>query len=69
MALAGIDTGYFAPHSIRGASTSAAKRGGATVQQIIETVGWSSASTFARFYDRPVSENSNQLADLGNKTV
>lgn len=54
MHLAGIDTANYAPHSIRSASSSAAKRGGAPVQAVLDTVGWSNHSVFAKFYDKPL---------------
>lgn len=48
----GIDTTVYGPHSVRSASTSAAKKGGASVQNIMDTAGWTRASTFARYYDK-----------------
>ena len=69
MTLAGLDTSIFRPHSVRSASTSAAKRGGASVTEIMSTAGWSSTSTFRRFYDRPVNTLSMfDVAVLSNKS-
>jgi hypothetical protein len=55
---AGVDTDTFGPHSVRSASTSAAKRGGAPIQDILDNAGWSSNSVFRKYYDKPlVMEN------------
>ena len=51
---AGIDTSQFKPHSVRGASASAAARGGVALSDILALACWSSDSTFRRFYYRPV---------------
>lgn len=57
MTKAGIDISVFAPHSFRGASTSAAKRGGATTKEIMDNAGWTGDSVFRKYYDRPVHVN------------
>ena len=54
MLKAGIDTSVFAPHSLRGASSSSAARNGCTMKQILQAGGWSREETFARFYDKPL---------------
>jgi integrase len=54
MAAAGIDISIFKSHSTRSASTSAAERGGATLQEILITAGWSQESTFSRYYKKPI---------------
>lgn len=46
----------FAPHSLRGASTSAAAARNMPVDQILEAAGWSSESTFRKFYNRPAQK-------------
>ena len=56
---AGINTSVFKPHSTRGAATSAAKAANVPIHEIMNTVGWHSDSTFAKFYDRPVTNKSN----------
>ena len=61
MDYAGLDTNLFRPHSVRSASVSAAKRGGAQVQDIMDKAGWSTSSTFAKFYDKTMSRP-NQFA-------
>ena len=67
MTMANIDTTVFRPNSVRAASTSAAKRGGASVQEIMNNAGWSQTSTFSRFYDKPVVNSMYDLAVLQNK--
>lgn len=55
---AGVDTSIFTAHSTRHASTSAANRAGLNIDLIRRTAGWSEHSaTFARFYNRPVSQD------------
>ena len=48
MKAAGIDTTVFKPHSTRGAATSAAKAANVPLQEIMNTAGWRSDSTFAK---------------------
>jgi site-specific recombinase XerD len=49
---AGI-SGY-APHSFRGASSSAMLCSGISVEDIMKSAGWSNASTFHKFYNKPL---------------
>jgi len=51
---AGIDVNQYSSHSFRAASTSAAKAGGISLEDILATAGWSNSNTFAVFYDRPL---------------
>ncbi|XP_031350169.1 uncharacterized protein LOC116175923 [Photinus pyralis] len=51
---AGLDTNVFKPHSFRHASTSAAYRHGLSLSNILQTAGWTRASTFTTFYNRPI---------------
>lgn len=44
----------FAPHSFRGASSSAMLRSGVSVDDIMKSAGWSNASTFQKFYNKPL---------------
>ncbi|XP_031331708.1 uncharacterized protein LOC116179757 isoform X4 [Photinus pyralis] len=54
----GLDTSQFKPQSTRHASTSKAARSGVSYDTIRLAAGWSSKSnTFARFYNRPVQDN------------
>ena len=48
---AGVDT-HFGAHSTRSASTSAATSKGLPIDIVLKAAGWSSASTFTRFYKR-----------------
>ena len=42
----------FAPHSFRGASSSAMLKSGVAVQDILKVAGWSKVPTFKRFYNK-----------------
>lgn len=57
LANAGIDTNQFGAHSTRSAATSAAKRSGLDMTTIMRAAGWSNASTFARFYNKPIEHS------------
>ena len=56
---AGINTSVFKFHSTRGAATSAAKAANVPIHEIMHTAGWRSDSIFAKFYDRPITNESN----------
>lgn len=56
----GIDTSIFSTHSTRHAGSSAAARGGISVDEIRRTAGWSAnSSTFANFYNRPLQPSTD----------
>lgn len=56
----GIDVSAFSAHSTRHAATSAASLAGVSIDTIRKTAGWSSSSnSFARFYNRPIVNESN----------
>ena len=59
LGLAGIDGNVFKPHSTRAAATSAAKRKGVIVSDILNVAGWSNEKTFARFYNKPLHSNAD----------
>ena len=66
---AGINTAVFSAHSTRAASTSAAYNKGISTDKILAAAGWSSESTFSRFYRRPIvasdsSSYSNTLMSM-----
>ena len=70
MKAAGIDTTVFKPHSKRSAATSAAKAANVPIQEIMNTAGWRSGSTFAKFYDCPIrSENNFAEAVLSSTSL
>ena len=54
---AGINVAKFKPHSTRSASTSRASACSVPLDQIMSTAGWTSATTFARFYNKPIDVN------------
>ena len=51
---AGINVAKFKPHSTRSASTSRVSACSVPLDQIMFSAGWSSATTFARFYNKPI---------------
>ncbi|XP_065904039.1 uncharacterized protein [Dysidea avara] len=69
----GIDTSIFGAHSVRGASSSAAASAGISTSDILKAAGWSSESTFQRFYYKPLDNPSFGRAVLNqpasNNTV
>ena len=52
---AGIDITIFTAHSIRSAAASAAYFAEIDVDHILQTVGLANASTFAMFYNKPIT--------------
>ena len=54
---AGIDTAIFKGHSTRSASTSKARAGGVSLEEVIKMADWSGSSSFTRFYYRPTFDN------------
>ena len=64
----GIDTLRIKPHSTRAASTSAASNASVSLDDILHTAGWSSESTFAKFYNKPIVKE-NTFADQVLSTV
>ena len=63
----GIDTTVYGPHSARAASSSAAKKGGASMQTVLDTAGWTTTSTFARYYLKPLNRRDYSEAVLDSK--
>ena len=66
LAISGIDMNMFCPHSIRGASTSALV-GRIPIETILRTAGWTKDCTFRKFYNRPITNNSdfsNSMLDI-----
>ena len=54
LSLAGVNSHNFSAHSTRGAAASKAASLGVPIDSILATASWSSQSTFARFYHRPL---------------
>ena len=52
---AGIDDLVFSAHSTRGAGASKAAASGVATESILRAASWSSESTFARHYNRPIT--------------
>ncbi|KAK6170549.1 hypothetical protein SNE40_018920 [Patella caerulea] len=50
----GINTDIFKPHSVRGASSSAANLAGLSISEILKTADWKSEKTFAAYYKRDI---------------
>ena len=63
---AGIDTGIFKAHSVRGAAASAAANAGVTTADILQAADWSSESVFTKFYYKPVRSGTFGVAVLSN---
>ena len=59
MITAGIDINVYKPPSVRSAAASKAKAANASLVDITQTAGWSSAATFAKFYDREIEQGSS----------
>ena len=59
MSKSGINVDLFKPHSTRAASTSKASKSSVPLEQILSTAGWSSATTFAHFYNKPIWDTSS----------
>ena len=51
---AGINVDIFGAHSVRAASTSAAKVKGLPLDMIMSAAGWSNESTFEKFYCKAI---------------
>lgn len=63
LAESGVDVTIFSAHSTRHASSSAAASAGVCIDTIRKTAGWSASSTtFARFYNRPVTDGEGAFA-------
>ena len=55
---AGTNVAKFKPQSTRSASTSEVSLCSVPLNQIMSTAGWTLATTFARFYNKPIDVNS-----------
>lgn len=51
---AGVPTEMFKAHSVRAASSSAAKNKGVSMADIMHAAGWNRSSTFEKFYYKPI---------------
>ena len=66
---AGIDTGKFKPHSIRGASTSGTKLMGIRMDTILRSANWSRETTFKRHYWREIEQVFPQEENFGEQVL
>ena len=58
MIKAGININVYKPHSVRLAAASKAEAANVSLVETMQTGGWSSAATFAKFYDREIEQGS-----------
>ena len=56
LSLSGIDISQLSAHSTRPASTSTALKSGVPISDIINVVDWTQASTFRKFYQKPIKD-------------
>ena len=61
--MADIDTQKYKGHSTRGASASAAKRLGCSLNQIMRQAGWKSVESFSRFYDKDLEQETTTVGN------
>ena len=54
---AGINTNIFKPHRSRSASTSAASASDLYISHILKTANWSKATTFAKYYNKQITDD------------
>lgn len=59
----------FTAHSTRKAATSAAALAGVPLEKILSQAGWTSVSTFARFYERPILSDISMFHSLTRTTT
>ena len=57
LACAGVDTGLYAAHSCRAASTTKAALAGVSLQTIIKSASWSNVNTFKEYYFKEIKEH------------
>lgn len=59
----------FAPHSFRGAASSAMLINGKSIQDIMDSAGWSNAQTFKRFYNKPIMNKKQHSKTVNLKST
>ena len=64
MQLSGINLDVYKAHSARAASVSAAHRAQVPVQEILRKAGWSSAQTFAIYYDKNLDTSESSASQF-----
>ena len=63
MVLAGIDVNIFKPHSTRSVSTPAAAQAEQPLHEILKVAGSKSDCTFAKYYNKTITERGSDYAD------
>ena len=63
----GIDSTQFTAHSTRAAAASKAKQKDIPLDVIMANIGWRSAETFRKFYDKPVVDNHSMALAILSK--
>ena len=59
--MAGIDVDKYKSHSTRGATASAAKRLGLSLNQIMRHAGWKAVESFSRFYNKDLEKETGDV--------
>lgn len=62
LALAGIDTDYYKPHSTRGAVTSKATKLGIDTNILLKQASWRSEETYGKYYNKTIERVDETLA-------
>jgi integrase len=66
LSLAGLDMSQFTPHSTRSAATSAMNSRNVPMTTILKSAGWSTKTTFQKFYCKALSRKPMGLQNLLN---
>ena len=67
LGLSGVDTSIFSAHSTRAASTTDAKGMHVPLSTIMRTAGWSTTSTFSKYYDKTGTKSKDFAESLQNR--
>ena len=62
-----MDTSIFSAHSTRAASTTDAKGMHVPLSTIMRTAGWSTTSTFSKYYDKTGTKSKDFAESLQNR--
>lgn len=64
LGMAGVDTGKYKAHSTRSAATSDVTRKGINLNALLKVASWKSTDTFAKFYDKPLEDDSEVMTNM-----
>ena len=77
LSVSGIDISQFSAHSTHSPSTSTAFKSGVPISDIMKVTDWTQASTFKKFYQKPIkhsyslktlsSANAVEICNHGNE--